>query len=221
MTRGQEEFAKIQAQALENARTQQKNAQSAQKGFTEAWSGLFQEIGTGAAAVGGGISRYILGSKAIEGAESGGNPNAVSPKGATGLMQIMPSTFNEWANKLGIKNPDITNPEQNRAVGTAYENWLLQKYDGNVARSLVGYNSGPANASKSNWIDSIGQETKNYLGNVLVQSSGGELKREGSNIRNISTGDIIINTGPNADPHAIVDAINQRLVVDQLNTGIQ
>ena len=65
------------------------------------------------------------------------------------------------------------------------------------------------------------QETRDYLGNVMVGASGGELRREGSNIRNVQTGDIIINTGPNADPYAIVDAINQRLNVDQLNTGTQ
>ena len=220
MTRGQDEFSKIQKQALENAKTQQKNAEASQKVFTEGYRGITQELSTGASALGGGLSRMFLG-KAVEGAESGGNVNAVSPKGARGPMQILPSTFNEWAGKLGISNPDINNPEQNRMVGDAYLSWLSDKYGGNTARALAGYNWGPDNANKPDWIEKMKPETKSYLGNVLVQSSGGELRRDGSNIRNVTTGDIIINTGPNADPYAIVDAINQRINVDQLNTGMQ
>ena len=220
MTRGQQEFSKIQSQALENAKTQQKNAEASQKIFTQGWASMTQQLGTGAAAVGGGLSSYFL-NRGIESAESGGNVNAVSPKGARGPMQLMPSTFYEWAGKIGIQNPDINNPEQNRAVGSAYEQFLLNRYGGNVGRSLAAYNWGMGNVDQSDWQKKMPQETRDYLGNVMVGASGGELRREGSNIRNVQTGDIIINTGPNADPYAIVDAINQRLNVDQLNTGTQ
>jgi soluble lytic murein transglycosylase-like protein len=68
--------------------------------------------------------------------ESGGKVRAVSPKGARGPMQLMPAT----AARFGVSNPrDI--PQSVRG-GVAYFVWLLDKFDGNVALALAGYNAG-------------------------------------------------------------------------------
>ena len=68
--------------------------------------------------------------------ESGGKARAVSPKGARGPMQLMPTT----AARFGVRNPhDI--PQSVRG-GVEYFVWLLDKFDGNVSLALAGYNAG-------------------------------------------------------------------------------
>ena len=74
--------------------------------------------------------------KAIIMAESGYNPNAVSKKGAQGLMQLMPST----AEALGVE--DAFNPEQNISGGVRYFKKLVNRFDGDVKLALAAYNAG-------------------------------------------------------------------------------
>lgn len=74
--------------------------------------------------------------KAIIMAESGYNPNAVSKKGAKGLMQLMPST----AEALGVE--DAFNPEQNISGGVRYFKQLVNRFDGDVKLALAAYNAG-------------------------------------------------------------------------------
>lgn len=75
--------------------------------------------------------------------ESRGKPNAVSPKGAVGLMQLMPETGKEWHKKLGITEPyNPKNPEQNKKIGTAYISWLIDQFDNDVELALTAYNQG-------------------------------------------------------------------------------
>jgi hypothetical protein len=81
-------------------------------------------------------------------AESNGNPKAKSPKGAMGLMQVMPGTFKEWAGKLGIKDADPMNEDHNRQVGTAYLDWLIDEFDGDMKLALAAYNYGIGNVKK-------------------------------------------------------------------------
>ena len=70
-------------------------------------------------------------------AESAFNPRAVSPKGALGLMQLMPAT----AAELGVT--DAFNPVQNVRAGVKYLKQLLDTYDGRVELALAAYNAGP------------------------------------------------------------------------------
>jgi hypothetical protein len=96
--------------------------------------------------------------RAVIGAESSGNPNAVSPKGAAGLMQVMPATAAEIAAELGDdtffqlssaeQKKYLLNPNVSVRYGTHYLNKMLKRYDGDVEAALVAYNAGPGNADK-------------------------------------------------------------------------
>jgi soluble lytic murein transglycosylase-like protein len=100
--------------------------------------------------------------KSVVKAESNFNANAVSPKGAIGLMQLMPGT----ARELGA-NPNI--PEQNVDAGTKYLRDLLIKYEGHedqVARALAAYNAGPGAVDKYQGVPPY-LETQGYVRRVL------------------------------------------------------
>ena len=115
--------------------------------------------------------------------ESNGNPNAVSPVGAQGLMQIMPATFKQVAQQLHLSEADPMNPEHNVAVGSAYISQLLDKYNGDLPLALSAYNWGMGNVDKAlaNYgpsFDAIAPhlptETKNYVAKIVgrYQSQG-------------------------------------------------
>jgi soluble lytic murein transglycosylase-like protein len=72
----------------------------------------------------------------VMGAESAFNHKAVSPRGASGLMQLMPAT----AVRFGVK--DIFDPEENVMAGASYLRWLLDRFGGDVRLALAGYNAG-------------------------------------------------------------------------------
>jgi hypothetical protein len=96
--------------------------------------------------------------KAIIKTESAFNRYAVSPKGAQGLMQLMPAT----AKDLQVKDP--FNPRQNIYGGTKYIKWLLKRFKGDVRLSLAAYNAGPGRVKKK--IPRI-PETISYVKKVL------------------------------------------------------
>ena len=92
-------------------------------------------------------------------AESNGDPNAVSLKGASGLMQLMPAT----AAQMGVTN--IFDPAQNIAAGVQYLSKLLRMYRGDRALALAAYNAGPGAIQKHGGIPPY-QETKEYVERV-------------------------------------------------------
>jgi soluble lytic murein transglycosylase-like protein len=115
-------------------------------------------------------ARYVLPAKFVESVakvESALNPAAVSPKGAIGVMQLMPST----ARSLSA---DPNDPEQNIDAGTRLLRELLVKYDGDVAKALAAYNAGPAAVDRYHGIPPY-PETQSYVDKVIqnYKESGG------------------------------------------------
>ncbi|HOK39977.1 MAG TPA: lytic transglycosylase domain-containing protein [bacterium] len=111
--------------------------------------------------------------KAIIKAESNFNKEAVSEKGAAGLMQLLPST----AKELGVKN--IFDIEENIEGGTKYFKMLLEKYNGDVQKALAAYNAGFNNVDKYQDIPPF-VETQQFIKSVLKNfNEEGNLDVEG------------------------------------------
>ncbi len=101
--------------------------------------------------------------KAVIKQESNYIPNAVSSKGAIGLMQIMPST----GALLGITDKELLkDPYINIMTGTKYLSQMLNRYDGRLDLSLSAYNAGPNLVDRLQRIPNI-DETKNYVKNII------------------------------------------------------
>lgn len=95
--------------------------------------------------------------------ESAFNPEAISPKGAQGLLQLMPAT----AERFGVD--DVYDVAQNVEGGARYLRWLLERYDGATDLALAGYNAGEAAVDRHQGIPPYA-ETKNYVARVLEQA---------------------------------------------------
>ncbi len=93
-------------------------------------------------------------------AESAGNPRAVSPKGAAGLMQLMPGT----ASLLNVT--DVFDPTQNVEAGTKYLRRLLDQYGHDLGKALAAYNAGPGKVDAYNGVPPY-RETRDYVGRVI------------------------------------------------------
>jgi len=99
---------------------------------------------------------------AVMSAESSFNAGAQSPKGAKGLMQLMPAT----AKQMGVRNP--FDAGENIRGGTQYLAYLLNRFDGDLQLALAGYNAGPEKVKEYGGIPPY-KETKDFVRRVIAR----------------------------------------------------
>ena len=108
-------------------------------------------------------------------AESGGNPNAISPKGAMGLMQVMPATARDPG--FGIRPSDGSQADTAR-VGREYRAKMQSRYGNNLPKMWGAYNAGPGAVDKliathgDNWLSHAPAETQNYVAGLMRRVRG-------------------------------------------------
>ena len=103
-----------------------------------------------------GVEKNLI--NAVIQAESDFCPSAVSPAGAQGLMQLMPSTSSD----LGVTNP--FDPEQNIMAGTRFLKNMLIRYGGDIDKALAAYNWGPGNLDRKRGL--LPKETQQYIAKI-------------------------------------------------------
>jgi len=149
-----------------------------------------------------GIPQNIIAAQAN--VESGFNPSAVSPAGAEGWLQFLPSTYDEYASAAGVSPGTEFNPQAESLVYDQYMGALLSTYKGNVRNALAAYNAGTANSA-------AGQQ---YATDVLSQAGSGDVTVKGGK-GIVTTG--ILNNGP--FPGGILDPLNFPFVIGGGSAG--
>jgi soluble lytic murein transglycosylase-like protein len=104
-------------------------------------------------------------------AESGFNSRAVSPKGARGLMQLMPGT----ANQLGVN--DAFDPQANVAGGSRYLRELLERYNFDLVKALAAYNAGPERVEQYQGVPPF-RETRAYVARIVHEYNTKKIAQE-------------------------------------------
>lgn len=145
---------------------------------------------------------------AVAKVESNYNPNAVSRSGASGIMQLMPST----ARGLGVT--DVFDVRQNINGGAKYLSSLFKKYDGDLDLTLAGYNAGPGNVSKYGGVPPF-KETQNYIVKVK-QALVGEGVDADLNLANykMSSNTNYKNPQQSQATEELKSALNEQKVID-------
>jgi hypothetical protein len=99
---------------------------------------------------------------AVVRAESAFQPSAVSHAGAQGLMQLMPAT----AERFGLRGGQVFEPARNIDAGTRYLAWLLNRFDGDLALTLAGYNAGEGTVDRYQGVPPY-RETRGYIQKIF------------------------------------------------------
>jgi hypothetical protein len=100
---------------------------------------------------------------ALIGAESAGNPRAVSHKGARGLMQLMPAT----AVRFGASKEKLYDPKENLEAGIRYLSWLIDQFPNDLSKVLAAYNAGENAVVRYGGIPPY-RETRNYVKRIYT-----------------------------------------------------
>lgn len=100
---------------------------------------------------------------AVIGAESAGNPTAVSRVGARGLMQLMPAT----AERFGVPHEALFDPEQNLEAGSRYLSWLVDQFPNDLAKVLAAYNAGENAVVRYGGVPPY-RETRGYVRRIFT-----------------------------------------------------
>lgn len=128
------------------------------------WSGLLD-----AAAQRTGLDPALL--RAVVLSESSGDPTAVSPVGARGLMQIMPLTHLDAQQRFGVPEGDLFDAEHNVDVGSRYLAHLLDRFDGDARLAVAAYHMGPTRVAR------LLQENPEMTSETLVATFAGPATR--------------------------------------------
>lgn len=128
--------------------------------------------------------------------ESGGNNDAVSPKGARGLTQVMPATGVDPG--YGVAPLKDQSPEEYRRFGKDYLVAMLNKYDGDVEKSLAAYNAGPGNVD--DWVAASANK---------IAAAQGQLGQRtmSNNAADGAAQDLVKNFGSNATVGSVTDQL--------------
>jgi len=140
--------------------------------------------------------------------ESGFNRMAVSPKGARGLMQLMPATAREY----GVR--DVHNPKENLEGGVAYLRDLVARYNGDLRLALAAYNAGPDAVERASGVPNY-PETIDYLRRIE--------KRYGQSLAVASMGPDggIASRRRGGNIHATVDENGSLVVTNRRGNGVR
>jgi stress response protein YsnF len=168
--------------------------------------GVFRELGYDPRQLSPTTQFEVL-SRAVQWQESADNPNAVSGKGAVGLMQVMPPTAREIAAKLGDTQfpagendtavaAYLTNPYVNKRYGEFYLKEQLRTFANTrdpLEAALVAYNAGPSVAQK--WVESgyddkvLPKETRDYKTNIMASIKSSPVKGDPSSVKFVGLGE--------------------------------
>jgi len=110
--------------------------------------------------------------RAVIRVESKGEPDAVSPRGARGLMQVTDETHEEVRRRLGMADGDLLDPDYNIRVGSAYLRIMLDRFGGDVYLALAAYNMGPTKLGR------LLREYPDLTGRQVVEGFGPKETRD-------------------------------------------
>lgn len=167
----------------------------------------------------------------VRNAESAGDPNAVSSKGAIGAYQMLPAT----AAQYGLHGADLNDPVKERAAAGAYIHDLLTEFHGDLRVAMAAYNWGPGNVEKfgtnhlpaetTAYLAKLGLGPGSTLGGTAASGAGAKGTTYDHSSQDTQVGPIYITMPPGSDLNAAAAQLKKSLstvnVPQALNTGAE